>query len=88
MTIFEYIKEKGTIEEHMINWSLIEKDYIEVPEKIINFLNEITKIYKKYNLSLSHEDGNGSFIIENYYESNIIWLKNSLINVEGDNNVK
>lgn len=66
----------------MNNWSLIKGCYIEVPENIIKFLNEITKIYKKYNLSLSHEDGQGSFIIENYDEYNIKWLKNSLINVE------
>ena len=72
----------------MKNWSLIEHDYIETTENIIKFLNEITKIYKKYNLSISHEDGQGSFIIEKYDEYNIKWLKNSLINVEGDNNVK
>ena len=66
----------------MNNWSLIKGCYIEVPENIINFLNEITKIYKKYNLSLSHEDAQGSFIIEKYDEYNIKWLKNSLINVE------
>lgn len=66
----------------MKNWSLIKNDDIETPENIINFLNEITKIYKKYNLSLSHEDDHGSFIIENYNETNIKWLKNSLINVE------
>lgn len=66
----------------MNNWSLIKNDYIETPENIINFLNEITKIYQKYNLSLSHEDEHGAFIIENYDEKNIKWLKNSLINVE------
>lgn len=66
----------------MNNWSLIKGCYIEVPENIIKFLNEITKIYKKYNLSLSHEDTHGSFIIEKYDEYNIKWLKNSLINVE------
>ena len=72
----------------MKNWSLIENDDIETPENIINFLNEITKIYKKYNLSLSHEDCHGAFIIEDYDEYNIKWLKDSLINVRGDNNVK
>lgn len=69
----------------MKNWSLIENDDIETPKNIINFLNEITKIYKKYNLSLSHEDSHGAFIIENYDEYNIKWLKNSLINGEGNN---
>ena len=65
----------------MKNWSLIENDEIEVPENIIKFLNEITEIYKKYNLSISHEDCQGAFIIEKYDEYNIKWLKNSLINV-------
>ena len=61
----------------MKNWNLIENDDIEVPENIINFLNEITKIYKKYNLSLSHEDGHGSFIIEKYDEYNIKLIENN-----------
>ena len=52
----------------MKNWSLIENDDIEIPENIIKFLNEITEIYKKYNLSLSHEDchGSGFHFIEIY----------------------
>lgn len=66
----------------MKNWSLIKNDDIETPENIIKFLNEITKIYKKYNLSLSHEDCHGAFIIEKYDETNIKWLKDCLINVE------
>ena len=42
------------------------------------FLNEYKKICIKYNITLSHEDGHGSFVFEDYDEFNIQWLKDSL----------
>lgn len=36
---------------------------------------------KKYNLSISHEDGHGAFIIEKYDEYNIKWLRDCLLNL-------
>ena len=38
----------------------------EIPEKMERFLEEIKMICKKYNLSISHEDGHGCFLIEEY----------------------
>lgn len=66
----------------MKSWSIIESEEIETPEEVINFLNEIDNICKKYNLSISHEDGHGAFIIERYDNYNIRWLKNCLLNIE------
>ena len=66
----------------MKSWSIIESEEIETPEEVINFLNEIDNICKKYNLSISHEDGHGGFIIEKYYSFNIRWLKECLLNIE------
>ena len=43
--------------------------------KVNEFLEEIIKLCKKYKLSISHEDTQGSFIIEEYSEKNIKWLQ-------------
>lgn len=66
----------------MKSWDLNKHKNIETPKNIINFLNEIEKICKEYNLSLSHEDTHGAFIIEKYDEYNIKWLKDSMLNIE------
>jgi hypothetical protein len=47
-------------------------------KNISDFLNEIENICKKYNLSISHEDSHGGFIIEDYDYSNIEWLKDAI----------
>ncbi|MGV4321231.1 hypothetical protein [Bacillus mojavensis] len=44
-------------------------------EKVEKFLEEIEKVCKEHNMSISHEDGHGAFIIERFDESNIGWLK-------------
>lgn len=54
---------------------------IETPDKIIEFFNEIDALCKKYGFSISHEDGHGAFIIEDYDESNIKWLKGAQLDI-------
>ncbi|MED4883091.1 hypothetical protein [Bacillus smithii] len=54
-----------------------ESKYIKTPKEIIDFLKDIEKVYKKHGLSISHEDGHGSFIIEDYDEFNLRWLANA-----------
>jgi len=44
-------------------------------EQLNNFLKELELLYKKYNISISHEDQQGAFIFETYKESNLKWLK-------------
>lgn len=66
----------------MKSWSIIKSEEIETPEEVKNFLNEIDNICKKYNLSISHEDCHGAFIIERYDNFNIRWLKDCLLNIE------
>ena len=51
-------------------------------KKVAEFLNEIETICKKYNLSISHEDSHGGFIIEKYDDYNIEWLKDCLIKLK------
>jgi len=43
--------------------------------KMKNFIDDIIEIYKKHNMSLSHEDAHGCFEVEELTEYNIKWLK-------------
>lgn len=56
-------------------WDYTIAEFIETPQEIKNFFNEIDAVCTKYNLSISYEDGHGNFIIENYNKNNIDWLK-------------
>lgn len=53
-------------------------------EKVQKFIDEIITLYKKYDLSISHEDCHGSFIIESYCEYNEGWLRDTRIGIEED----
>jgi len=52
------------------------------------FIEEILKLYKKYNLSISHEDNQGAFIITRYSKENENWFREAIIDVESDENTK
>lgn len=43
------------------------------------FLKDIKRVCQKHNRSISHEDGHGAFIIEEYNEFNINWLEEALL---------
>lgn len=47
--------------------------------KIKNFFNEYEELCKKYNFSLAHEDCQGGFILEEFDEYNIDWVKGAYI---------
>jgi len=64
----------------MITWDLKTNDFTEIPQKQIDFLNDIKMICEKHNLSISHEDENGGFIIEEFSKKNIDWLFDASIN--------
>ena len=64
----------------MITWDLKTNDFTEIPQKQIDFLNDIKMICEKHNLSISHEDENGGFIIEKFSKKNIDWLFDASIN--------
>jgi hypothetical protein len=48
-------------------------------QRVDNFLNEIIKVCKKYDLSISHEDHHGAFEIEDLDEYNLDWLSDAHI---------
>lgn len=60
----------------MKRWSKQQRKIIE-DKKIDSFIEDIEKVCKKHNMSISHEDHHGAFEIEKYEEYNIGWLKNA-----------
>lgn len=66
----------------MESWDINKNENIKTPESVINFLNEIDNICKKYNFSISHEDDHGAFILEKYHDYNIKWLRDCLLDLE------
>lgn len=47
---------------------------MDAPHHIKCFYRELIALYKKYDISISHEDSQGGFIIENYNEHNVDWI--------------
>ena len=68
----------------MKSWDINKHKNIKTPESVIEFLNEIDNICKKYNFSISHEDSHGGFILEKYNDYNIKWLKDCMLDLEED----
>ena len=64
----------------MGNWNCKIKKSIKIPEEQVKFIEEIEAVCKKYNLSISHEDGQGAFVIEKFSQENLNWLKRADIN--------
>lgn len=44
-------------------------------DKVKKFIEDILAVYEKHGLSISHEDGHGSFEIEEYNQHNEDWLR-------------
>ena len=58
-----------------------ETDSFEIPpQKFFDFLKEYKELCIKHNVSVSHEDGHGGFILENFDEVNINWLNSASYN--------
>jgi hypothetical protein len=49
-------------------------EFVDVPEDVALFLDELAGICEKYGFSLAHEDSQGAFIVEPYKKENIYWL--------------
>ena len=52
---------------------------MDAPFHIRSFYKELIALYKKYELSISHEDSHGGFIIDNYNEHNVDWIMDAYI---------
>ena len=62
-------------------WNIKTGRFEDASKELVNFYDELDKLCKKYNLSISHEDSGGSFIMENYKKENIDWIKDASINI-------
>ena len=51
--------------------------HVSMPNDMKEFLEDIKSVCQKHNMSISHEDWHGAFIIEDYSEENIDWLFNA-----------
>ena len=47
-------------------------------ERIKNFMRDYEELCIKHGMSLSHEDCQGAFIIDEYDEDNVAWVKSAL----------
>jgi len=65
----------------MKRWSRKNSDYIQ-NDKIDKFIEDIKAVCKKHDLSISHEDCQGSFKIEPFSDDNIEWLQNATDDTE------
>lgn len=60
-------------------WDQRVTSFVESPEKIEKFLDAYEKLCREHNISFSHEDEHGSFIIENFRQTNIEWARDASI---------
>ena len=44
---------------------------------IDEFIKDIAEVCKKHNMSISHEDGHGAFLINEFDMMNIAWLNDA-----------
>lgn len=72
------------IEEVVKNYEALFGEINTKETKAEAFLREYKDLCKKYNISLSHEDGHGAFILENYDEDNIEWVSYAIDDREVD----
>jgi hypothetical protein len=45
--------------------------------QVKRFLEEIEEVSRKHNLVIGHEDYHGAFLVEDFDERNIRWLKDA-----------
>lgn len=64
-------------------WNSAAREFQEPPRTLTEFYQDIERICKKWNYSISHEDGHGAFIIKQYNEDDMEWLKNAHLHIEG-----
>lgn len=64
----------GKIKKGHETWSNQESKHVKTKDSIVQFLREYEDLCRKHNISLSHEDGHGAFIFQEFDEDNIDWV--------------
>ena len=67
-------KKPVQIEYNNFTWDCAKREHTPMPDKMKAFLADIIIVCSRHGLSLSHEDGHGAFIVQDYSEKNIEWL--------------
>jgi hypothetical protein len=70
----KFVIDKVLAGESKITWCTSKSEFIETPKDMIEFLKELETLCRRYDLSISHEDGHGAFEFEEYSEGNMKWL--------------
>jgi hypothetical protein len=52
-------------------WDAIKQKEVEIPNSMIEFLDDLETLFETHNLAISHEDCHGNFIIEEFKENSI-----------------
>lgn len=74
MTKKLYIVDKTISKDEFSTWSTQKREHVKMSEEIRSFLIEYEELCRKHNITLSHEDGHGAFLIDDFSESNIEWV--------------
>lgn len=53
----------------------------EVSANTMEFLNELEKLCRSHNISISHEDEHGGFILQRFSEENIKWIRSASLDL-------
>lgn len=61
-------------------WDSQAREHIERPVEMVAFIEDIKQVCLKHNMSISHEDTGGAFVIEKYFDDNIDWLYDAFKN--------
>jgi hypothetical protein len=58
-------------------WNTKLGKFVESPPEIEAFLHAIVKVCEQHDMTVSHEDGHGAFLIESFNPQNLEWLRNA-----------
>ena len=56
--------------------------YKQQTEEVKRYLHELIEVSRRHNMSLSHEDNHGAFIVEKFTEDNAHWLLTAFNEIE------
>jgi len=65
----------------MKNWDRKTGKNVTPPKRVTTFLEDLEKLCRIHNVSISHEDTHGSFELEEFDEHNIQWINRANLNL-------
>ena len=58
-------------------WNCEKSAYQPMSDNIKQFMQELETLCRKYDMSISHEDTHGAFVIESFSEEYMTWFKSA-----------